>query len=224
MSTYLLHLETATKVCSVALSKDGKCVALKESHSDQYAHGENLNLFIIDVCQQAGVSLKKLKAISVVSGPGSYTGLRIGAATAKSLCYTLEIPLISVDTLTSLAQGGMKKYQNINYCPVIDARRMEVYNAIFDENGKCIKPISADVIDEDSYNEYLPFVCFGDGAEKLKDIWKDKQNCIIDTSILCSAEHQISPAYDKYLNHEFEDVAYWEPFYLKDFIAGKKKT
>lgn len=222
MNNYILHLETATKVCSVALSLNGKIVAIKETQEDGYSHGENLNLFILEVCDKAGIDLNKLSAVSVASGPGSYTGLRIGAATAKSLCYALEIPLIAIDALTSLTELAKEKYSKMNYCAVIDARRMEVYNLISDQESNRLKEISADIIDEDSYAEFTPFVCFGDGAEKLKDIWVNK-DCIIDSSIKSSAVGQCKLAFQKYSNNDFVDVAYWEPFYLKDFIAGIKK-
>ena len=223
MEKYILHLETSTKVCSVALSKNGELAALKETEEDGYSHGENLNLFIQDVLRQAQMNIKDLSAVSLASGPGSYTGLRIGAATAKALCYALNIPMIAIDALTSLAAMAKEKYSNQNLCPVIDARRMEVYNLIVDSKMNVLKEISADIIEENSYDQFTPFVCFGDGAEKLQEIWSDK-NCIFDFKIKSSAKGQVELAYQKYLNKEFEDVAYWEPFYLKDFIAGKKKN
>lgn len=219
--TYILHLETATKVCSVALSKDGELMALKEIAEENYSHAENITLFIEDVLKQAEISIKNINAVSVSSGPGSYTGLRIGVSTAKGLCYPLNIPLISVDSLLALSEIALLKHPNINLCPLIDARRMEVFNAIYNEKGEQIKPISADIIEADSYSEFEPFVYFGDGADKLQDIWKDK-NCTIDSTILSSAKGQVNLAYKKFLAQDFEDVAYFEPFYLKDFVAGKK--
>lgn len=221
MSTYILHLETATKVCSVALSLDGELIALKETEEDGYSHGENLNCFIENVLKEASIKIQQVSAISLASGPGSYTGLRIGAATAKGLCYALEIPLIAIDALTCLAEIAKEKYPNSTLCPVIDARRMEVYNLFYHENGTLLKEISADIIDETSYSEFEPFIYFGDGAEKLQEIWSDK-NCSIDSSIKSSASGQVKLAFQKFLERKFEDVAYWEPFYLKDFIAGKK--
>ena len=223
MNTYILHLETATKVCSVAISKNGELNAYKEVQEDGYSHGENLNLFIESVCEEINISLKDLSAVSVASGPGSYTGLRIGAATAKSLCYSLDIPLIAIDALTCLTELAREKYADKNFCAVIDARRMEVYNLFSDADGKALKEISADIIDENSYSEFLPFVCYGDGAEKLKEIWKDR-DCIIDSSIQSSAKGQSRLSYKMFTEKNFVDVAYWEPFYLKDFIAGKKKV
>ncbi len=220
--TYILHLETATKVCSVALSSGGKLVSEKEHEEEGYSHGENLTLFIEDVLKSSGITAKDLSAISVASGPGSYTGLRIGAATAKGLCFALGIPLIGVDALTSLCELARKKHPGANLCALIDARRMEVFNLFQDQNGTPLKEISADIIDETTYSEFEPFVYFGDGAAKLQEIWARK-NCNPDLSIRSSARGQVRIAWEKFEEKQFEDVAYWEPFYLKDFIAGKKK-
>ena len=222
MDAYILHIETATKVCSVALSKNGILLVAKEVEEDGYSHGENLNLFIQELFEKSSLTLKQLSAVSVASGPGSYTGLRIGAATAKSLCYALDIPLIAIDALECLKELAKKKYDNTNLCALIDARRMEVYNAFYAPDGKALKEISADIIDENSYNDFTPFVYFGDGAEKLMDVWQNK-DCTIDQSIKSSAIGQVELAYAKFKSESFENVAYWEPFYLKDFIAGKKK-
>jgi tRNA threonylcarbamoyladenosine biosynthesis protein TsaB len=218
---YLLHIETSTKVCSVAISLDGKLIALKESNDFEYSHGENLTLFIAAVLEEASLNLQNLTAISVASGPGSYTGLRIGVSTAKGLCYALGIPLIAVDALYSLAQIASDKHPDINLCPVIDARRMEVFNAIFTNSLETLKVISADVIDEHSYLEFEPFVYFGDGATKLQESWEGR-NCQIDSTILASASGQIPMATLKFQNNQFEDVAYFEPFYLKDFFTPQK--
>lgn len=218
--TFLLHLETSTKACSVALSKDGVLCALEEIVEDGYSHGENLTLFIERVLEKGGISINQLNGISVASGPGSYTGLRIGVATAKGLCYSLKIPLIAIDSLTALAaQVDSDKTK----CAVIDARRMEVYNCFFDANGKKLKEITADIIDEDSYREFEPFIYFGDGAQKLAELWADRK-CEINTSIHSSATGQINIAFEKFKRADFEDVAYFVPFYLKDFIAGKKSS
>ncbi|NVK64806.1 MAG: tRNA (adenosine(37)-N6)-threonylcarbamoyltransferase complex dimerization subunit type 1 TsaB [Flavobacteriales bacterium] len=216
---YLLHIETSTKVCSVALSRNGELCAIEELEEQGYSHGENLTIFIERVLKDEGISKQELNGISVASGPGSYTGLRIGVATAKGLCYSLKIPLIAIDSLTALAE---QVETSQNKCAVIDARRMEVYNCIFDSEGNKLKEISADIIDEDSYKEFEPFVFFGDGADKLSDIWANK-NCIINKEVKSSAAGQVKIAYQKFQSEAFEDVAYFEPFYLKDFIAGKKK-
>jgi tRNA threonylcarbamoyladenosine biosynthesis protein TsaB len=219
---YILHLETSTKVCSVALSCNGKQIAIKEDLSNEYSHAENLTIYIQEVLLQSSISLKELSAVSVASGPGSYTGLRIGVSTAKGLCYALEIPLIAVDSLISLATIAKEKHHDINLCALIDARRMEEFNGIYNSDLKSLKAISADIITEDSYNEFEPFVYFGDGAIKLEEIWKDR-NCAIDKSIYSSATGQIALAFEKFNKKQFEDVAYFEPFYLKDFIGLQKK-
>ena len=219
---YILHLETATKVCSVGLSHQGVEVACKEIQEEGYSHGENLTILVEDVLKEANIGLTDIQAVSLSSGPGSYTGLRIGAATAKGYCYTLNIPLIAIDSLTSLCEQARKVHQGSNLCAVLDARRMEVYNLIQDSEGNPVKEISADVIEADTYSEFEPFVYFGDGAEKLQDLWSNK-NCEIDSFIQSSARGQMSLAWKKFQSDEFEDVAYWEPFYLKDFIVGKPK-
>ena len=218
---YILHIETSTKVCSVALSSNGEYVGVKESNEDAYSHGENLTEFISDILNEAQLTLNDLSAISVVSGPGSYTGLRIGVSTAKGLCYALGIPLIAVDALYSLAQIAQNKYPGYNLCPVIDARRMEVFNAIYTNSLEMLKVISADVIDEHSYLAFEPFIYFGDGATKLQESWEGR-NCQIDSTILASASGQIPLATLKFQNNQFEDVAYFEPFYLKDFFTPQK--
>ena len=219
--TYILHLETATKVCSVALSKNGILCAEKEIEEDGYSHGENLTLFIQDVLSQEEITSSKLSAVSVASGPGSYTGLRIGVATAKGLCYALEIPLIAIDALTSLCEQARLLHPKNKLCAVIDARRMEVYNLFLDANNIPLKEISADIIDKKSYLDFEPYIYFGDGAEKLQEVW-EQRNCKVDLRIKSSAIGQVELAYKKFCKGDFVDVAYFEPFYLKDFIAGKK--
>lgn len=222
MAIFILHLETSTRVCSVGLSKDGRIIACKELEEDGYAHGENLTVFVEEVLRKASCSLKELSAVSVASGPGSYTGLRIGAATAKALCYSLKIPLIAIDALSSLVDLAREKYPSQTICAVIDARRMEVYNLIADENGKHLKPISADIVDQSTYEEFLPFVCVGDGTSKLSEVWGNRA-VVLDASLKSSARGQATLAFTKFIAKDFEDVAYWEPFYLKDFIAGTPK-
>jgi tRNA threonylcarbamoyladenosine biosynthesis protein TsaB len=217
----ILHLETATKVCSVALSSNGKLLQLSEIDNDAFAHGEQLTVLIEKVIEQESITMQELTAVSVASGPGSYTGLRIGVATAKGLCYALNIPLIAVDALSSLAEMARLKFPGSVLCPMIDARRMEVFSAHFSPDGNFLKPISADVLDENSYSEYEPFVYFGDGAEKMKEIWKERNIQFAD--VKCSAEGQVRLATEKYNQQQFEDVAYFEPFYLKEFYMPTKK-
>lgn len=223
MDKLILHIETATKVCSVALSRNGTLIGKVEVNDENYSHGENLNLFIIQLLADCGVKKNDLSAISISSGPGSYTGLRIGAATVKALCFALQIPLIAVDTLESLKEVARINYPEQKICSAIDARRMEIYSSIYNEQDQLVKPISADIIEASSYSELDPFVCVGDGAEKLAEIWKER-DLIIDGEVVCSASGQVKIAYQKFESADFEDVAYWEPFYLKDFIVGVPKA
>ncbi len=366
----ILNIETATTMCSVSLGKDGQLIALKELNGD-YTHAENLTLFIEDVVQQAGIQLKDIDAIAVSKGPGSYTGLRIGVSTAKGLCYSLEKPLIAINTLEHLSltlskgegimqthdaprfhtaskldwnssidfakqnrsnpteaekiiwesirasrlgakfrrqhpiykyivdfvciekkliveiDGKIHEFQKeaddfrtaelnrfgfrvirftneevvsalesvlskireeldrntdsfpkassnmeILYCPMIDARRMEVYCAIYDKDNNCVMPTMAKVIDEDSFKEFLSplerdrercLIFFGDGAAKCKETFSSKVNAMFVDGVFPSAKQMVSLSESAYQAAKFEDVAYFEPFYLKDFVAGKKK-
>ena len=221
MNTYILHLETATKVCSVALSLNGEIRQLEEIQEANFSHGENLTLLIESVLNSEGISPKQLSAVSIASGPGSYTGLRIGVSTAKGFCYALSIPLISVDALVSIQQLAIEKYPNQHIIPMIDARRMEVFAAVYNSESSRVKPISADILDENTYSEFEPFVACGDGAEKMKSLWENR-NITFATEILSSARGQVKIAYQKFEQKAFEDVAYFEPFYLKDFVMNVK--
>jgi len=220
----ILGIETATKNCSVALFKDGILIAEKEHNADGYTHAEQLNLFIEEVINSANITLKEIEAVALSMGPGSYTGLRIGASTAKGLCYALEIPLLAIFTLKAMAFGMAKNTKSAIYCPMIDARRMEVYSALFDENNKEIRGVQADVVDEQTYAEFLKdeVLFFGDGALKCKEIINHKNAKFIE-GIYPSAKNLGVLANAKFENKNFEDVAYFEPYYLKDFVAGKKK-
>lgn len=218
----ILHIETATKVCSVAVSANGELKSLVELRSEGYTHAENITVFIEQAVREAGAEMKDLTAVSVTSGPGSYTGLRIGVSTAKGLCYALNIPLISVDALVSIASQLIEEYPNSNFCPMIDARRMEVFSSIYKNDLTTIKPISADILAENSYEEYLPLVIAGDGAEKVKEFWKGREGVVFRTDILSSAKGQVQEAWKKFQAKQFEDVAYFEPYYLKDFKIGGK--
>jgi len=226
----LLFLETATQVCSVALADGDQLLALKESESAN-SHSSLLTTFIQEVISEAGMKLKDLDAIVVSKGPGSYTGLRIGVSTAKGLCYSLEKPLIAVNTLQSLAAGMKNKTmpdaENVLFCPMIDARRMEVYTAFFDADNKEIKATSAQIIDENSFADLLKThqIHFGgDGAEKCKDVLAKNKNAIFIDDFRISAKDMIEIAAAKFEQNQFEDVAYFEPYYLKDFIAGMPKV
>jgi tRNA threonylcarbamoyladenosine biosynthesis protein TsaB len=221
----ILGIETATKICSVALTENGKLLALKEE-GGAYSHSEKLTTFIQDVLKQAGKELKDLDAVAVSKGPGSYTGLRIGVSAAKGLCYALNIPLISVSTLQGMALGMSEMETNILYSPMIDARRMEVYTALFDEDNKELDAISAKIIDEHSFEKELKeskVLFFGDGADKCKEVLKKNPNAIFSEKGLPSAQFINQIALVKFDKQDFEDVAYFEPYYLKDFIATTPK-
>ena len=219
MKHYILHLETSTQVCSVGLSLNGELVALKEVTDQGFVHGEMITLFVEDVLKEAGVSVSMLSAVSVSSGPGSYTGLRIGVSTAKGLCYALNIPLIAIDSLQCLEQVGRMKHPSDSIVAMIDARRMEVFSAIYDVNGKVVKSISADILDEGSYEAFLPFTVVGDAVSKVKSIWENRE-IQFDEACIASAKGQVKIGFEKFQKQEFEDVAYFEPFYLKDFVTG----
>ena len=216
MSAVLLHIETATKVCSVALSVDGRLVALKESTSDAYIHGESLTLFIEEVFRTANLKIENLAAVSISSGPGSYTGLRIGVSTAKGLCFALQIPLIQIPTLASLTQLCRNEVPRQNLLAALDARRMEVYSLMQAPDGTILKSLSADTVDENSYSEFEPFVCFGDATFKLKELWANR-DIIFKDDIYCSAKGQVEIAYSKFKAQEFEDLGNFVPLYLKEF-------
>jgi tRNA threonylcarbamoyladenosine biosynthesis protein TsaB len=220
MVTYILHLETSTKVCSVALSENGTLRSFRDITDDQYAHGEKLTLLIQEILNECGLRPADLSAVSVASGPGSYTGLRIGVSTAKGLCYALKIPLIAVNAIESLAAFARERYPSEALCPMIDARRMEVYSAIFNSKDEEIKCLSADILDESSYSEFEPFVCFGDGSGKMKELWGGR-NIVFDDELYCTARGQVKAAYKRFSESTFEDLAYFEPLYLKEFQGGK---
>ena len=219
MSHFLLHIETCTKMCSVALSENGKLIDYIENDADNYIHGEYLTVFIEDILAKNKLLPNHLVGVSFSAGPGSYTGLRIGLSVAKGLCFALSIPLISVSTLKVLASLGKEKYPNSTLVPMLDARRNEVYCEIFDSELKSIKPLSADILDETSYQSFEPFVYFGDGAEKMSSQWENRK-ITFDASINLSAVGQVSMAYEKFNQKDFEDVAYFTPLYLKEFVTG----
>lgn len=219
---YILHIETATKVCSVSLSLDGELVQIREFKDEGYSHGEQLTILIQQVLELQGIAAENLSAVSVSSGPGSYTGLRIGVSTAKGLCYALNIPLIAIDTLESMAEVARVVYPDTILCPMIDARRMEVFSLITNFEGDILKPVSADILDEHSYADFEPFVCFGDGAKKMEELWGER-DILFDLELEPSAKGQIHEAYQKFLKQQFEDVAYFEPAYLKEFYQAPAK-
>ncbi len=224
-----LCLETATSVCSVALIENNNVVAFREIN-EGFKHAEKLTVFISEVVKEAGIKLNNLKAVAVSSGPGSYTGLRIGVSVAKGLCYSLDKPLISISTLELLAARAHSKikefYSNVFYCPMIDARRMEVYTGLYDANLNCIISPTAAVVDEGFFSEVRgdkKIYFFGDGAEKCTAVLNESGNFIFQNDIFPSAKFMSDLVEKKFRQKQFEDVALFEPFYLKEFQPGVKK-
>ena len=213
----ILQLETATKNCSVALSDKGKTIAYKEIATSTFSHAEKMHQFVLDVLQAAQVGFEQLEAVAVSKGPGSYTGLRIGVSAAKGYCVALNIPLISLETLEILAQ--QVDVESGLLAPMIDARRMEVYTAIFDSKKQLIEPTQAMIIEANSFGDFSQ-TCylFGDGASKTKDILTSSNVVFLDDIVYPSATDMSALAYQKYLQKSFEDVAYFEPYYLKEFM------
>lgn len=220
----ILNIETATTNCSVCLSKDEQILAVRENNTPNYSHAEQLHVFIKKCTEEAGYKLADLDAIAISKGPGSYTGLRIGVSAAKGLCYALDKPLISIATLKSMAsqiEVGKKEI----VIPVLDARRMEVYAAIFDAELNQIMETRAEIISSDSFSDYLEhekvhFV--GSGAEKMKSVL-NHDHLVFHTEVVPSAKDMAILSNKKLNIGEFEDVAYFEPYYLKDFILTTKK-
>jgi tRNA threonylcarbamoyladenosine biosynthesis protein TsaB len=218
---YLLHIESTSTVCSVAISENETLIAIKEINNG-FSHAENLHLFIQDVLQQSRLTINQLAAISVSSGPGSYTGLRIGFASAKGLAYALNLPLIKVDTLKSLSKSVLDSVKKeAYYCPLIDARRMEVYYALHTNDlTEYHKPnnlvITAESINVFDLDKAIYF--FGDGLEKSKPLLNTLNEFYFIENVMPSAMHLIPLAYKKFIENDFEDLAYAEPFYLKDFF------
>ena len=219
----ILSIETATTNCSVSLSKNGETLLLKEDNSNNYSHAERLHVFIDETLREANIERSELEAIAVSKGPGSYTGLRIGVSAAKGLCYALDIPLISVSTLEALAY--QVNVDNGVIVPMLDARRMEVYSAIYSSNLKQVRDIEAQILDESSFTQELSkgkVYFIGNGVEKTKALLKHENAFFIEGK-LPSANQMSALAYLKYKKSDTEDVAYFEPYYLKDFVALKPK-
>ena len=223
----LLHIETATPVCSVVLADNQRILSIRET-SEKNSHSQVVTVFIDEMLQECGLQPAQLEAVAVSKGPGSYTGLRIGVSTAKGICWALDKPLISVGTPKAMALGMSQKYTQpeklpILFAPMIDARRMEVYTGLFDENLHNIKPVYAAIIDGNTFEEYVEnhIICFaGDGAEKCKALLTHP-NFRFMNDFDASAAYMAPLAAAKFVAGNFEDVAYFEPYYLKDFVAGK---
>ncbi len=224
----ILHLETSTSVCSVAISHNGKILSLVEL-DEPNKHAEVLTLFCAQAMREAGISARDLQAVSVSGGPGSYTGLRIGVSAAKGFCYALNIPLIAVDTLQAMAAGMVSIINDRNalFCPMIDARRMEVYCAFYDAGLQAVQEVKPVVMDADSFSDLLKnnVVWFsGDGMPKCKELLSQHANARFTDAGTPSAQHLAGLAEQKFAQHLFVDLAYYEPFYLKTFQPGPKRS
>jgi len=227
MDTTLLYIETATEVCSVALSKGEKIVASVCSNKGN-SHTEHLFSFIEEVLAKSKCKISDINGVVLSIGPGSYTGLRIGASAAKGICYALNVPLIAISTLQSIVYGVKNQQnneQNVLFCPMIDARRMEVFTALFDKNGVFVTEVENKIIDEHSFanelNHNIIYFC-GNGMQKCKPVLQHKNARFVDTQI--TASNMLIPALVKYNNKQFEDVAYFEPFYHKEYLAKKSSV
>jgi tRNA threonylcarbamoyladenosine biosynthesis protein TsaB len=221
----ILNLETSSTNCSVCLAKDGVILAMKELNSENYSHSEKLHVFIEEVIKEANLKTEDLEAVAVSKGPGSYTGLRIGVSAAKGLCYALGVPLVSVSTLKSMASQLIGVDEDAVIIPVLDARRMEVYSAVFDNQLNQVRDTKAEIIDEQSFKKYIGLTSvhfLGSGAEKIKGIFNNN-NLTFHLDVVPSAKEMALISFYKFKNKDFEDVAYFEPFYLKDFVLQTKK-
>jgi len=220
----ILYLETSSKNCSVAISDDEKLLCLTEEVSDNYKQSESLHTFVEWALEGAGISMKDIEAVSLGKGPGSYTGLRIGASSAKGFCYGLKVPLVAVNSLESMIEPFLDKNYDF-IIPLVDARRMEVYTAVYGgKTGEEISETVAKILDETSFEELKDkkVIFVGDGAKKAKEILQ-LPHADYNVDVYPSAQYLIKKSLEKIDNKEFEDIAYFEPFYLKDFHGVKKK-
>lgn len=224
--SYLLLLETSTASCSVAIAKNNNVIVFREIKSG-YSHAENLLEFVRICLQDVNLDVSRLDAVAVSKGPGSYTGLRIGVSAAKGICFGHSIPLIGIETLKSMSAGILQTIENNKtlLCPLIDARRMEVYTSLFDKNLNTLQPAEALIINENTFLDLLSkhTVCFfGDGAAKIKHLYTRQSNAIFIDDFNNSAKHMTELAFQQFNNRQFENLAYFEPYYLKDFVGVKK--
>lgn len=223
---YILHLETSTQQCSVALSYKGSCVLQKSLLTEAYSHSEKLHLFIEELIKEAAINISELDAVAISKGPGSYTGLRIGVAAAKGLCFALEIPLIAIHTLEILASPHFQSTTLDYIIPMLDARRMEVYTAVFDKKQNWVKRTSALVLNSDSFLDQLGVascLVIGNGAEKFKSLNPKVDAHFTKEIYYPSAVDMVPLAWKKYTKGDFEALAQFEPYYLKDFQATTPK-
>lgn len=221
----ILQLETATRSCSVALAENGILLAKKEQN-EANIHAQSITLFIEELMNNCQKTYADLSAVAVSMGPGSYTGLRIGVSTAKGLCYASDIPLISVSTLAAMATAKQELANpDTLLCPMIDARRMEVYLAVFDQHLNLKEPVKAQILDQHTFDELVKnhrMLIFGDGAEKCKELYTAPKFQFAEH--VNSAADLTTLAHQAYQAQNFVDLAYFEPFYLKDFIATQPKN
>ncbi|MET0945020.1 MAG: tRNA (adenosine(37)-N6)-threonylcarbamoyltransferase complex dimerization subunit type 1 TsaB [Flavobacterium sp.] len=217
--SFILNIETATKNCSVAIAKNGQTILCREIAEEGYSHAEKLHVFIEEAIAEAGITVQDLAAIAVSQGPGSYTGLRIGVSAAKGLCFALNIPLIAVDTLQTLASQA--KVTGGKIIPMLDARRMEVYSEIFNANLEVEREILAEVITEDSFTGYTDVLYFvGDCADKCRSVLTKDNFVFLEDIKYPSAAAMSKISFGKYQKSDTVDVAYFEPYYLKDFMMA----
>lgn len=221
----ILNIDSSTDVCSVALVRDGEVVASREN-DEGFNHSVLLGVYADEVLRECGVSAGELDAVAVSMGPGSYTGLRIGVSLAKGICFGAGKPLIAVSTLEALARFvADREGEEALYCPMIDARRMEVYTAVYDREGRVVRDIHAEVLDENAFADLLAahkMYFFGNGSDKVKEVICHP-NAVFVPDITTSAVNMAGIAEQKFADGMFEDVAYFEPFYLKDFVATVPK-
>ncbi|MDF1697175.1 MAG: tRNA (adenosine(37)-N6)-threonylcarbamoyltransferase complex dimerization subunit type 1 TsaB [Saprospiraceae bacterium] len=212
----ILNIETSTDICSVCLAKDNKILAIRETERS-YSHSEVIAVFIEECVKEAKISMTDIEAVSISRGPGSYTALRIGASTAKGICFALSIPLIAIDTLDALRTSVQDNAeQNDLVIPMIDARRKEVYLSIYDHRGKVVKEVEPIILDENTFkslSSYRKLLFCGDGAPKAKDILTIENSWFFDVE--CSSTYMVKLSEEKFLAKQFEDIAYYEPFYYK---------
>lgn len=221
----ILNLETATTNCSVSAFENNQLALLKENNAQSYSHSEQLHVFVQEVMAELGWSFSQLDAVAISKGPGSYTGLRIGVSAAKGLCFSTDVPLISIPTLQSMATQ-IPVGENEVVIPVLDARRMEVYSAVYDSNYEEIRETQAEIIDKNSFSDFLNYNqvwIVGNGAEKCQDMLGHRPSFTFDTHLVPSAKEMGPLALAKFKAEAFEDVAYFEPYYLKDFVLQGKK-
>lgn len=225
----ILAIETTTAVCSVALFVKGRCAGIRE-HAEGMAHAEKLAVFIDELFREAKMELRQIDAVAVSGGPGSYTGLRIGVSTAKGICWSLDKPLIAIPTLQSMAFGALpllapdREGQVVRLCPMLDARRMEVYTALYSVNGALEAPVSAEIIGPNVLDPWLdlgPVWFFGDGMPKCREVLSVHANARFLDSYRISARDLLMPSLQALAHQSFVHTGLYEPFYLKEFVAGK---